>query len=192
MGLVPQTCTPTDSSTETPARYLALVARIRPLLIPASRYLAYTSDVGEAFRPVVNPKVVTAAYGVSIAYVLGDVAYEGWKGHLQARGEPDDQLVIGLKVARRATFQGTASMLFPALTIHSAVRYSKKFFFANVTSPRVQAIGPTAVGLSVIPFLPSLFDEPVEHLVNKAFDRIEGQVLGHVVPERSDEKLKTE
>ncbi|OAV91446.1 hypothetical protein, variant [Puccinia triticina 1-1 BBBD Race 1] len=102
-------------STDTAARYLGLVARIRPLLIPASRYLAYTSDVGEAFRPVVNPKVVTGAYGISIAYVVGDVAYEGWKGHLQAQGDPNDNLVIGLKVARRAAFQGTASMLFPAL-----------------------------------------------------------------------------
>jgi hypothetical protein len=59
-----------NSSTDTAARYLGLVARIRPLLIPASRYLAYTSDVGEAFRPVVNPKVVTSAYGISIAYVV--------------------------------------------------------------------------------------------------------------------------
>jgi hypothetical protein len=40
---------------------------------------------------------------------VGDVAYEGWKGHLQAQGDPNDNLVIGLKVARRAAFQGTAS-----------------------------------------------------------------------------------
>jgi len=46
---------------------------------------------------------------VSIAYVVGDVAYEGWKGHLQAKGDPNDNIVIALKVARRAAFQGTAS-----------------------------------------------------------------------------------
>ncbi|KAI7935071.1 hypothetical protein MJO29_016334 [Puccinia striiformis f. sp. tritici] len=177
-------------STDTAARYLGLVARIRPLLLPGTRYLAYTSDIGEAFRPVVNPKVVTGAYGISIAYVLGDVAYEGWKGHLQAQGDPNDNLVIGLKVARRAAFQGTASMLFPALTIHSAVRYSKKFIFSNMANPRIQSIGPTAVGLGIIPFLPTLFDEPVEHFVDKAFDQIERKVLGQSVPERSDVKSK--
>ncbi|KAI7935414.1 hypothetical protein MJO28_016285 [Puccinia striiformis f. sp. tritici] len=177
-------------STDTAARYLGLVARIRPLLIPGTRYLAYTSDIGEAFRPVVNSKVVTGAYGISIAYVLGDVAYEGWKGHLQAQGDPNDNLVIGLKVARRAAFQGTASMLFPALTIHSAVRYSKKFIFSNMANPRIQSIGPTAVGLGIIPFLPTLFDEPVEHFVDKAFDQIERKVLGQSVPERSDVKSK--
>ncbi|KAH9446679.1 hypothetical protein Pst134EA_030588 [Puccinia striiformis f. sp. tritici] len=177
-------------STDTAARYLGLVARIRPLLLPGTRYLAYTSDIGEAFRPVVNSKVVTGAYGISIAYVLGDVAYEGWKGHLQAQGDPNDNLVIGLKVARRAAFQGTASMLFPALTIHSAVRYSKKFIFSNMANPRIQSIGPTAVGLGIIPFLPTLFDEPVEHFVDKAFDQIERKVLGQSVPERSDVKSK--
>ncbi|KAA1130382.1 hypothetical protein PGTUg99_007807 [Puccinia graminis f. sp. tritici] len=179
-------------STDTAARYLGLVARIRPLLIPASRYLAYTSDVGEAFRPVVNPKVVTSAYGISIGYVVGDVAYEGWKGHLQAQGDPDDNLVIALKVARRAAFQGTASMLLPALTIHSAVRYSKKMIFSKMANPRIHSIGPTAVGLGIIPFLPTLFDEPVEHLVNKTFDQIERNVLGQLVPERSDVKPKSE
>lgn len=30
-----------------------------------------TSDVGEAFRPVVPPAVVTAAYGVSWLYLAG-------------------------------------------------------------------------------------------------------------------------
>ncbi|KAI9600639.1 hypothetical protein H4Q26_000428 [Puccinia striiformis f. sp. tritici PST-130] len=206
-------------STDTAARYLGLVARIRPLLLPGTRYLAYTSDIGEAFRPVVNSKVVTGAYGISIAYVLGDVAYEGWKGHLQAQGDPNDNLVIGLKVARRAAFQGTASMLFPALAwqfsscfslsiseiskhsvktlflrlsliSHSAVRYSKKFIFSNMANPRIQSIGPTAVGLGIIPFLPTLFDEPVEHFVDKAFDQIERKVLGQSVPERSDVKSK--
>ena len=38
------------------------------------RLRSRTSDVGEAFRPVVNPRIVTAAYGVSWAYLVGDGA----------------------------------------------------------------------------------------------------------------------
>ncbi|KAI8452560.1 mitochondrial 18 KDa protein-domain-containing protein [Phakopsora pachyrhizi] len=175
-------------TTETPARYLGLVARIRPLLIPATRYLAYTSDVGEAFRPIINPKLVTATYGISIGYVIGDVAYEGWKGHLQAKGDPEDKYVIGLKVARRAVFQGTASMLFPAITIHSAVKYSDRLVFSKFKNPGIRSIGPTSIGLGLIPFLPSIFDEPLEHLINKTFDGFEKDILGRIVPERSDQK----
>lgn len=43
-----------------------------------------------------------------------------------------------------------------------------------------------SVGLAVIPFLPTLFDEPVEHLVNQAFDHLEKRWLGGVVPSRSE------
>lgn len=46
-------------TTDTPARYLAYFARLRGLVAVnaaaasgMARYLAYTSDVGEAFRPV--------------------------------------------------------------------------------------------------------------------------------------------
>jgi fission process protein 1 len=54
------------------------MARLRTInmaLMKAKRYLAYSSDVGEAFRPIVNPKVVTFSYGLSWAYVLGESFY---------------------------------------------------------------------------------------------------------------------
>jgi hypothetical protein len=34
----------------------------------ATRYLAYSSDVGEAFRPVVPPAMVNASYAVAVGY----------------------------------------------------------------------------------------------------------------------------
>lgn len=48
-------------TTDNASRYLGYLGRIRPIFIASSRYLAYTSDVGESVRPVVNPKVVTGA-----------------------------------------------------------------------------------------------------------------------------------
>ena len=61
------------------ARYLGYFARAQRYIVQGSRYVAYTSDIGEAFRPVVPPSVVTAGYAVSWAYLVGDVAYEGYK-----------------------------------------------------------------------------------------------------------------
>ena len=58
-------------TTNSEARYLGYAARLRTALRSAHRYVAYTSDVGEAFRPVVSPLVVRAAYGVSWAYLVG-------------------------------------------------------------------------------------------------------------------------
>ncbi|KAJ7781553.1 mitochondrial 18 KDa protein-domain-containing protein, partial [Mycena metata] len=52
-----------------------------PALRAGTRYIAYTSDIGEAFRPVVPPWMVTAAYGISWLYLGGDVSYEAYKAH---------------------------------------------------------------------------------------------------------------
>lgn len=64
-------------------RYAAYAARLRTILLSAHRYVAYTSDIGESFRPVAHPGLVRSAYGISWAYILGDVGYEGYKAYLQ-------------------------------------------------------------------------------------------------------------
>jgi fission process protein 1 len=68
-------------SVDTEARWLAYGARLRTAIRASTRYLAYSSDVGEAFRPIVPPAIVRAAYGISWAYVGLDVGYEGYKSH---------------------------------------------------------------------------------------------------------------
>ena len=86
-------------------------------------YRAYTSDLGEAFRPIVNPQLVQAAYGISWLYLGTDVAYEGYRTHLKyqekqslghtLKEEPSETTQVGIKVLKRTIFQATASMLFP-------------------------------------------------------------------------------
>lgn len=68
-------------STESSIRYAAYATRIRTALLSAQRYVAYTSDIGESFRPVAHPNLVRAAYGISWAYILGDVGHEGYKAY---------------------------------------------------------------------------------------------------------------
>lgn len=58
----------------------------------------------------------------------------------------------------------------PALTIHTVVAQSTKVYRRNAKSARVRAWGPTLTGLAVVPLLPYLFDEPVEHVTDLAFD----------------------
>lgn len=69
-------------STDSNVRYAAYATRIRTILLAAHRYVAYTSDIGESFRPVAHPILVRSAYGISWAYIGGDVAYEGYKAYL--------------------------------------------------------------------------------------------------------------
>ncbi|KAF1344152.1 mitochondrial 18 KDa protein-domain-containing protein [Delphinella strobiligena] len=70
-------------STDSNLRYAAYATRVRTILLAGQRYIAYTSDIGESFRPVAHPYLVKGAYGVSWAYLAGDVAHEGYKAYLR-------------------------------------------------------------------------------------------------------------
>ncbi|KAK9466706.1 mitochondrial 18 KDa protein-domain-containing protein [Lipomyces arxii] len=167
-------------STESNLRYAAYANRLR-IVMAAQRYVAYTSDIGESFRPLVRPAVVTTAYGISWSYVIGDVAYEGYKARLReeeylglkAKGEelttgvPPDWRVAMLQ---RGVFQSIASMGLPAFTIHSTVKYASKAM-NKTANPTLRRWGPVGLGLSVVPLLPYLFDEPVEEAVNFVFEK---------------------
>ena len=80
-------------TTDSNLRYAAYATRFRTILLSAHRYVAYTSDIGESFRPVAHPWLIKGAYGVSWAYLAGDVSHEGYKAYLRNQrlmhpGEP--------------------------------------------------------------------------------------------------------
>lgn len=222
-----------EDTTDTSIRYAAYASRLRTIMLSAHRYVAYTSDIGESFRPVAHPNIVRAAYGVSWAYLIGDVSHEGYKAYcrnqrtlhpekfldIQEKTEENPaQLVPSAKstqsifdtvkdvaknatstegvkmekqagaltgahvtpglvpaiedyravMAQRALFQGVASMGLPAFTIHSIVRYSGRAL-KDAKNKTLRTWGPIGLGLAAVPFLPYMFDEPVEHATEWLF-----------------------
>jgi fission process protein 1 len=183
-------------STESNVRYAAYASRLRTIMMSAHRYVAYTSDIGESFRPVAHPNWVRAAYGVSWAYLIGDVSHEGYKAwkHNQrvVHPETDEDRAVAATYAgkgvpaiedyrtvavQRAIFQGLASMGLPAFTIHSIVRYSGRAM-KDIKNVKLRTWGPIGLGLAAVPALPYMFDEPVEHatewVFHKAFEAVGG------------------
>lgn len=144
MSVVEKPATPSEDE-RLKGRYFAYLARFRTIV----RYLAYTSDVGEAFRPIVHPVVVKSAYAVSWAYVICDVGYEGHKDY--KRGS--DRNHITRTVLERSLFQSIASMALPAFTIHTQVHSFQKVF---KKVGKFQKWGPTVMGFALIPFIPYL------------------------------------
>ncbi|KAA1466093.1 hypothetical protein DENSPDRAFT_810799 [Dentipellis sp. KUC8613] len=176
-------------STDSELRYMAYGARLRTALRAGHRYLAYTSDVGEAFRPVVSPLIVRAAYGISWLYLAGDVGYESYKAHRRGptpleAAHFSEGTRVGMIAVKRAVFQSVASMAFPALTIHTAVKQAKKVFDKS-KNPRLRSWGPTVTGLAIVPALPYIFDHPVEVATDRAFEWIEEKII-----ERQDSAKK--
>ena len=159
-------------STDSNVRYAAYAARFRTILLSAQRYVAYTSDIGESFRPVAHPYLVRGAYGISWAYLIGDVSHEGYKAYERQQRILHPELTPGVPslratdaslggetirgkvpasedwraiVVQRAIFQSLASMALPAFTIHSIVRYSGRAM-KNVKNARLRTWGPIGVG----------------------------------------------
>jgi mitochondrial fission process protein 1 len=187
-------------STESNVRYAAYANRLRTIMLSAHRYVAYTSDIGESFRPVAHPWLVRGAYGVSWAYILGDVSYEGYKAYWQNQRTLNPQLQLteqqqkatGLALTpaptdtkpgivtpledyrtvmvQRGLFQSLASMGLPAFTIHSVVRYSGRAM-KDVKNKTLRVWGPIGLGLAAVPLLPYMFDEPVENVVEWVFHK---------------------
>ncbi|KAI0347472.1 hypothetical protein BDW22DRAFT_1351917 [Trametopsis cervina] len=173
-------------STNSDVRYMAYGARLRTALRAAHRYIAYTSDVGEAFRPVVPPALVSAAYGISWLYLGGDVGYESYKAYRRGptpleAANFSEPTRVGMVAVKRAVFQSVASMALPAFTIHTAVRQAKRAF-TNAQNKTLRMWGPTATGLAIVPILPYLFDKPVEHVTDTAFEWIEHRLMTHPAP----------
>ncbi|MCJ1237609.1 hypothetical protein MMC14_005596 [Varicellaria rhodocarpa] len=207
-----------NESTDSNIRYAAYASRFRTILLSAHRYVAYTSDIGESFRPIAHPWLIKGAYGISWAYLVGDVGHEGYKAYLRnqrilAPGQPgvvaeratDSTKVMGTGpggsvhpgfvpaiedyrsvMVQRAVFQGLASMGLPAFTIHSIVRYSGRAL-KDAKNTRIRTYGPIGLGLVAVPFLPFIFDKPVEEAVewtfHKAFQTFGGPNAVHHRPE---------
>ncbi|EHK99694.1 putative Mitochondrial fission process protein 1 [Glarea lozoyensis 74030] len=157
-GSAPQT-------TDTNLRYAAYLTRVRTALLSAQRYVAYTSDIGESFRPVAHPNWVRAAYGISWAYIAGDVAHEGYKAYCA------NQRVLHPDLPRKAAPQNyNNAQNTPAFTIHSIVRYSGRALKGN-RNIKIRTYGPIGLGLAAVPALPYLFDKPVEEAVEWIFHK---------------------
>jgi fission process protein 1 len=140
---------------ETTARYAGYSASFARLF----RYLAFTSDFGEALRPVVSKTIVNGSYAVAIGYCFADVGWEAYKlkkrGYITEKGEP---MSMTQCIVERSTFQAVASMAVPTLIIHTAVDTAKKLTHKY---GRFTKWGPSIVGLSIIPLLPMYLDHPV-------------------------------
>jgi fission process protein 1 len=158
-----------DVLRDTDARYLAYAQRVARVFTASSRYLAFSSDVGEAFRPVVHPQAVRFSYMLTWGYVFGDIGYSTYSAY---KLHPDNMDFVKDRAARATAFQLVGSVILPFMIIHTGVKQSSKLFDKLVPSLRfVRAWGPSAVGMAIIPFLPKFVDHPIEAAVDDLFKK---------------------
>lgn len=125
------------------------------------RPLAYASELGESVRPLIPRFIVRALYGVSWAYVMLDTASKTYTVRDYGREK------MAYFSADLLLWHSLASMMIPALTIHSIVKYSGKAIkkYGNAAS-NFGRFGPTVIGLLSIPFI----IHPIDHATDIAMN----------------------
>ena len=89
------------------------------------RPLAYASEVGESFRPVIPTWTVNSMYGLSIGYCFADAGVKLYK----IKDKPKNDIIK--KGGDLFVWHFFASMAFPALTIHTIVTDGPKYLEKN-------------------------------------------------------------
>ena len=153
--------------------FIAKSMALKKVAAANMRYTAYSSDFGEALRPVVPPILVKASYGLAVSYVLGDVAYNGWKEAQPGAAETSHH---GGSVPRAVThaliFQVGASIGIPFLIIHTSVDFTKKYVRKLQRHGALRRWAPTVVGLGIIPALPVTVDPGCEYVIDHVFESL--------------------
>mmetsp|Transcript_43359 Transcript_43359/g.92832 ORF Transcript_43359/g.92832 Transcript_43359/m.92832 type:complete len:354 (+) Transcript_43359:155-1216(+) len=158
-----QTWTSEFGGPMSPEQVVRYAARGVQAFLAKGRLLAYTSDVGESFRPVMPLWFVNGCYGLTFLYVAVGIGYE--TGNEYLKGSPSD--IVWRSFWQASAFQSLASVIVPAAIIHKVVHTVQGQLHRLPPHPYVRWV-PTAVALCCIPFLP-LVDEPVEHFLHEAF-----------------------
>ena len=129
------------------------------------RALAYTSEIGEASRPIVPKGIVNLAYGLSFGYVFADMAV---KIHdVQTQGQ-EQMLWTGID---SGIFHTSASIVTPAVVIHSIVKFAGKIQTKilnskNITGHKYMKFIPSIIGLVSIPFIIHPIDHGTEYIMD--------------------------
>jgi len=78
------------------------------------RYLGYSNEVGEAFRPLVNRNLVNLSYGIAVTYVLADCFDKSSKVYNKNKDIKKTAIMAGDVFL----WQMLASVIVPGFTIN--------------------------------------------------------------------------
>lgn len=143
--------------------------------LASQRFLAYSSEVGESFRNVIPQKVLKTLYGLSILYVGADT-FEKTHNFYNINKNKKNTIIYATDLLMWHTM---ASMVFPAITIHTIVKQSnnlltksKLHFDFIKKNPKLGLYIPVVVGLISVPFIIHPIDHFTDFLMNNSIRKL--------------------
>ncbi|KAM8719957.1 hypothetical protein ACLKA7_006074 [Drosophila subpalustris] len=124
------------------------------------RYMGYSNEVGEAFRPLVPKAIVAASYGMAIGYVCTDTFDKSLRENMSGASRRE----VTIAAADVFSWQMLASVIIPGLVINRITAGSKMLLRRSPTI--LLKTLPTIIGLASIP----LIVHPIDSLVDRFMD----------------------
>ncbi|KAB0791761.1 hypothetical protein PPYR_03561 [Photinus pyralis] len=131
--------------------------------------LEYSSQIGEAFRPLLGTRVARMTYFVAASFVVAETA--GKYAEVRERQRRDVDKVL-LTLADMALWRLMASVVFPGVVIRSVCSLTcRRLARSKILPVFVQSALTTCAGLSLIPLIvrpiDSLADAVLDHTLRK-------------------------
>ncbi|KAG5673980.1 hypothetical protein PVAND_003976 [Polypedilum vanderplanki] len=129
------------------------------------RYLGYSNELGESFRPLIDRKLVHASYAAAIAYVFADTYDKSMKTFKSTQSVSKSLITAGDVV----TWQMLASVAIPGFTINRICWAVGKGLKEVKLKHKFGKWVPTIVGLMSIPLIIKPIDHSVDLLMDKTY-----------------------
>ncbi|XP_016990612.1 mitochondrial fission process protein 1 [Drosophila rhopaloa] len=130
------------------------------------RYMGYSNEIGESFRPLVPKSLVAASYGMAIGYVCTDTFDKTLR--LQMEGASPREVAI--KGGDVFAWQMLASVAIPGLVINR-ITWATKRLLSRAPVPILKTV-PTLVGLASIPLIIHPIDSMVDRLMDATYRKM--------------------
>ncbi|XP_068158811.1 mitochondrial fission process protein 1 [Drosophila tropicalis] len=124
------------------------------------RYMGYSNEIGEAFRPLVPKSLVAASYGMAIGYVCTDTFDKSLRQQMTGSSHRE----VAMVAADVFTWQMMASVIIPGLVINR-ITWASKSLLSKAPVGVLKTL-PTLIGLASIP----LIIHPIDSLVDRVMD----------------------
>lgn len=129
------------------------------------RYLGYSNEVGEAFRPLIHRNFVRASYLLATAYVCADTVDKS----VRERQRGSSTKKIAVVTGDVFTWQMVASVIIPGITINRITWLTGFLLRKADVRKAFGKILPTAVGLCSIPLIIGPIDKFTDHLMDDTY-----------------------
>lgn len=133
------------------------------------RYLGYTNELGEAFRPLISKSLVNFSYVVATGYVLADTYSKSSKVYRrpEALGGGTKRAVI--TAGDVLLWQMLASVIIPGFTINRICWGTGRLLKMAKVAKGIQKAAPTTVGLASIPVIIHPIDKLMDYVMDNTY-----------------------